>query len=105
LTAASRARPRQPGSRTHHEAALLTWVHRAELVWFAYEDAGYKHVPGLLAWRVATLFKSGLWPTPAMAPVELDVDRDHRALACDRSQLAPLERDHALTERLASNVP
>ena len=88
-----------------HEAALLARVHRAGLAWFAYEDAGYKHVPGLLAWRVATLFKSGLWPTPAMVPVEPDADRKHRALACYRSQLAPLERDHALAERLAANVP
>jgi len=88
-----------------HEAALLARVHRGRLAWFAYEDAGYKHVPGLLAWRVATLLKSGLWPTPAMVPVEPDADRKRPALACYRSQLAPLERDHALTERLNANVP
>ena len=75
------------------------------MAWFAYEDAGYKHLPGLLAWRVATLFKSGLWPTPAMIPVEPDADRKRRAFACYRSRVAPLERDHSLAERLAANVP
>jgi len=94
-----------PDHALTHEAALLVRTERTRLAWFVYEDAGYKHVPGLLAWRVATLFKSGLWPTPAMVPVELDTDRKHRALGCYRSQLAPLERDHALTERLAANVP
>jgi LmbE family N-acetylglucosaminyl deacetylase len=88
-----------------HEAALRVRDDRTGLTWFAYEDAGYKHLPGLLAWRVATLFKSGLWPTPAMVPVEPDAERKHRAFACYRSQVAPLERDHALTERLAANVP
>jgi LmbE family N-acetylglucosaminyl deacetylase len=94
-----------PDHSVTHEAALLARADRPGLTWFAYEDAGYKHLPGLLAWRVATLFKSGLWPTPAMVPVEPDVDRKHRAFACYRSQLAPLERDHALAERLAANVP
>ena len=94
-----------PDHALTHEAALLARAAPRGLAWFAYEDAGYKHLPGLLAWRVATLFKSGLWPTPAMVPVEPDADRKRRALACYRSQLAPLERDHALAERLAANVP
>ena len=25
---------------------------RPDLAWFAYEDAGYKHIPGMMAWRV-----------------------------------------------------
>ena len=40
--------------------------------WFCYEDTGYKHIPGLLAWRIAKLFRSGLWPTPAAVPVDVD---------------------------------
>jgi hypothetical protein len=28
-----------------------------------------------------------------------------RAIACYRSQVAPLERDHVLSERLDANVP
>ena len=37
----------------------------ADPAWFCYEDMGYKHIPGLLAWRVARLFVRGVWPTPA----------------------------------------
>ena len=35
-----------------------------ELPWYCYEDMGYQHIPGLLAWRVAQLFKAEIWPTP-----------------------------------------
>lgn len=77
----------------------------ADTVWFCYEDHGYKHIPGLLAWRVATLFKAGLWPTPAIVPVAPDPARKQAAVEAYRSQVPPLERDHALRERLAANVP
>ena len=94
-----------PDHGATHEAALLAQSARTGLMWLAYEDAGYKHLPGMLAWRVARLFKSGLWPTPAMVPVEVDEARKRRAFSCYRSQIPPLERDHTLTERLAANVP
>jgi LmbE family N-acetylglucosaminyl deacetylase len=94
-----------PDHAVTHAAALLARADRLGMTWFAYEDAGYKHLPGLLAWRVATLFKAGIWPTPAMVPVEPDANRKRRAFGCYRSQVAPLERDHALAERLAANVP
>ena len=48
--------------------------------WFCYEDHGYKHIPGLLAWRVTKLFKAGLWPTPAIVPVEPDMALKRRAI-------------------------
>lgn len=73
--------------------------------WFCYEDHGYKHLPGLLAWRIATLFKAGIWPTPAVVPVEPDMARKRAAIACYVSQLGPLERDHHLSARLDANVP
>ncbi len=92
-----------------HDAGLIA---RQELldegsriVWFGYEDHGYKHIPGLMAWRVTKLFKSGLWPTPAIVPVKPDMTRKRRAIACYVSQVPPLERDHALSERLDGNVP
>jgi len=92
-----------------HDAGLIA---RSELagsddapVWFCYEDHGYKHIPGLLAWRVATLFKAGIWPTPAIVPVDPDMTLKRRAIACYVSQVQPLERDHALSERLDANVP
>jgi LmbE family N-acetylglucosaminyl deacetylase len=74
-------------------------------VWFCYEDAGYKHLPGLLAWRVAKLFRSGLWPTPAVVPVVPDMAAKRRAIECYPSQLDPLEAEHLLGERLAANIP
>jgi LmbE family N-acetylglucosaminyl deacetylase len=73
--------------------------------WFCYEDAGYTHLPGLLAWRVARLFRSGLWPTPSIVPVVPDLAAKRAAIECYRSQLAPLRRDHLLDERLAAHVP
>jgi LmbE family N-acetylglucosaminyl deacetylase len=73
--------------------------------WFCYEEHGYKHIPGLLAWRVATLLKSGLWPTPAIVPIEPDMARKRSAIERYTSQIPPLEREHALSERLAANVP
>jgi LmbE family N-acetylglucosaminyl deacetylase len=73
--------------------------------WFVYEDHGYKHIPGILAWRVTKLFKAGLWPTPAVVSIEPDMERKRRAIAFYKSQGPPLERDHVLSERLAANVP
>lgn len=98
-----------PDHDATHDAALLV---RAELAgspgapsWFCYEDHGYKHLPGLLAWRVAKLFKAGVWPTPAIVPVEVDAARKRAAILLYASQVAPLERDHFLSRRLDANVP
>jgi LmbE family N-acetylglucosaminyl deacetylase len=88
-----------------HDAALLLRPRHREWSWFAYEDHGYKHLPGLLAWRVSKLFRAGLWPTPAMVPVASDPERKRQAIWCYASQVPPLEQDHALTERLDANVP
>jgi LmbE family N-acetylglucosaminyl deacetylase len=92
-----------------HDAGLIA---RSELIesgsdaaWFCYEDHGYKHIPGLLAWRVTKLFKSGLWPTPAIVPIQPDMAIKRDAIARYVSQVPPLERDHALSERLDANVP
>ena len=92
-----------------HDAGLLA---RAALgavgggpSWFCYEDAGYTHLPGLLAWRVAKLFRSGLWPTPAIVPVVPDPAAKRAAVECYRSQLVPLWDEHLLEERLEANVP
>ena len=88
-----------------HDAALLVRDRCQDVSWFAYEDHGYKHIPGILAWRVSKLFRAGLWPTPALVPVASDSERKRRAIWCYTSQIPPLERDHALTERLDANVP
>jgi LmbE family N-acetylglucosaminyl deacetylase len=88
-----------------HEAGLLVMARMPELSWFCYEDAGYKHIPGLLSWRVARLLRSGTWATPAIMPHDPDADRKRRAIYCYRSQIPPLEQDHALGARLDAQVP
>jgi LmbE family N-acetylglucosaminyl deacetylase len=77
----------------------------AGALWLCYEDAGYKHLPGLMAWRVSKLFRSGLWPTPAVVPVEPDIAAKRKAIYLYASQVGPLERDHLLSERLDANIP
>jgi LmbE family N-acetylglucosaminyl deacetylase len=88
-----------------HDAGMLLAARRADLTWFCYEDSGYKHIPGMLAWRIAKLFRSDLWPTPMVVPVLLDNDRKRAAIECYRSQLPPLDRDHALGARIDGSVP
>ncbi len=88
-----------------HEAAMIVRDRHPDLAWFCYEDHGYKHLPGILAWRVAKLFRSGRWPTPAIVPIDLDPEPKRKALWCYTSQLPPLQQDHALDNRLEANVP
>lgn len=94
-----------PDHVTTHDAAMIVRDRHPEWAWFAYEDQGYKHLPGLLAWRVSKLFRAAIWPTPAMVPASVDVTGKRRAIGCYRSQLTPLRRDHSLDERLDANVP
>lgn len=98
-----------PDHGVSHEAGLIV---RDEVLasggtqaWFCYEDSGYKHIPGILAWRVAKLFRSGLWPTPAVVPIRPDMEAKRAAVAMYKSQIPPLRRDHFLDERLSANVP
>jgi LmbE family N-acetylglucosaminyl deacetylase len=88
-----------------HEAGLIAREQRSDPAWFAYEDHGYKHLPGMLAWRVSKLFRAGLWPTPALVPIDLDESRKRQSIWCYTSQIPPLERDHALSERLDVHAP
>jgi len=88
-----------------HAACLLVRAGQPDREWFCYEDHGYKHLPGLLAWRVAKLLRSHPWPTPAIVPHVPDEERKRRAIWCYTSQIPPLERDHALTARVAGRVP
>jgi len=88
-----------------HEASLLVRAGQSAPAWFCYEDHGYKHIPGLLAWRVAKLLRSHPWPTPAIVPHVPDEERKRRAIWCYTSQIPPLEQDHALTSRMEGRVP
>lgn len=73
--------------------------------WFCYEDAGYKHLPGMLARRISTLVTGGLWPTPAVVPVRPDMEAKRIAIMAYVSQYGPLQRDMHLSEHLAANTP
>lgn len=85
-----------PDHATTHRACLLVRDRLTEPAWFCYEDTGYKHVPGVLAWRVSRLFAARTWPTP-VAPAVAEDDRLARAaLACYASQLRALQADWGL---------
>lgn len=94
-----------PDHDVTHRAARLLLDELSEPAWYCYEDAGYKHIPGLLAWRISGLFRAGWWPTPALVPLDDDLERKREALLAYASQLPPLRRDHLLDERLDANVP
>ncbi|HUY67311.1 MAG TPA: PIG-L family deacetylase [Acidimicrobiales bacterium] len=93
-----------PDHGTAHDAGMLVRRRMMSLAWFCYEDAGYAHLPGLLAWRVGKLFRAGIWPTPAVVPQQPDAERKRQAVWCYSSQIPPLEAEHALTPRLEANV-
>ena len=75
-----------------HEASLRVREEQPDREWFCYEDHGYKHIPGLLAWRVAKLLRSHPWPTPAIVPHVPDEERKRRAIWSYTSQIPPLEQ-------------
>lgn len=93
-----------------HDAAMLVRDRMADdagggPAWFCYEDTGYKHIPGLLAWRIARLFKRTAWPTPAAVPIEVDHERKLAAYACYPTQVAALEAEWALSVKLSAPAP
>jgi LmbE family N-acetylglucosaminyl deacetylase len=91
-----------PDHAATHEAARAVRERHPELAWFCYEDSGYKHIPGVLAWRVAQLFRSRIWPTPAAPPVDPGEERKLAAFACYASQVRALEADWQIGRKLAA---
>lgn len=88
-----------------HAAAMEVRRRLPEPAWFLYEDFGYKHIPGLLAWRVAQLFRRRQWPTPVALDVGDPTGADaakRRALAAYRSQVRALEADWQLEPKLVA---
>jgi LmbE family N-acetylglucosaminyl deacetylase len=95
-----------PDHVTTHDAARLVYDRRpGSWAWFCYEDGGYKHIPGMLARRVSQLFRAGIWPTPAVVPVDPGLAAKRAAVACYRTQIPPLDADHGLSARLDAAVP
>jgi LmbE family N-acetylglucosaminyl deacetylase len=71
--------------------------------WWLYEDHGYKHIPGLLAWRVSTLFRRGDWPTPMVtSATEEQCERRLTAIECYPTQLLALEDDWMISAKLGA---
>jgi LmbE family N-acetylglucosaminyl deacetylase len=92
-----------------HDAAMLLRDRMLEAgdpaAWFCYEDAGYKHIPGLLAWRVSKLFRRAVWPTPAAVPTIVDHARKLAAVACYPTQVKALEAEWAISTKLDAPAP
>lgn len=91
-----------PDHGATHEAAMLVREEYPEPSWFCYEDFGYKHIPGLLAWRVSQLFRTGVWPTPVAIGGDASDEAKHRALSHYVSQLRALEADWQLGPKLVA---
>jgi hypothetical protein len=70
-----------------------------------YENHGYKHIPGMLAWKISHLFRRGLWPTPVCPPTDPSETRKQAAIACYPTQLLALEDDWAIAAKLAAPAP
>jgi hypothetical protein len=54
---------------------------------------------------VSKLFRNGIWPTPAVIPLKVDMAAKRKAIACYTSQSEQLEQDQLLGEHLDANVP
>ena len=94
-----------PDHGATHDAAMLVRRRYLEPAWFGYEDFGYKHIPGLLAWRISRLFRAGIWPTPmAVGGVSGDEpdERKRRALARYHSQCRALDAEWQLEPKLVA---
>jgi LmbE family N-acetylglucosaminyl deacetylase len=91
-----------PDHGATHEAGLLVRERFPEPSWLCYEDSGYKHIPGMLAWRVSRLFRRRIWPTPVALATDGHDARKRAALDCYRSQLLALEADWQLGPKLVA---
>jgi LmbE family N-acetylglucosaminyl deacetylase len=95
-----------PDHDVTHRACMLARDHFGEAVsWWCYEDNGYKHIPGMLAWRVSKLFHKGIWPTPVCPPTDVSETRKQAAVGCYPTQLLALEDDWSIMAKLAAPAP
>jgi LmbE family N-acetylglucosaminyl deacetylase len=95
-----------PDHDVTHRACMLARTRLGDGVsWWCYEDNGYKHIPGMLAWRVSSLFRRQVWPTPVCPPTDPGEARKQSAIACYPTQLLALEDDWAIGAKLAAPAP
>jgi LmbE family N-acetylglucosaminyl deacetylase len=90
---------------THQACMLAREQLDTSVAWWCYEDHGYKHIPGLLAWRVSSLFRRKVWPTPVCPRVDPSEARKQQAVACYPTQLRALEDDWQIGVKLAAPAP
>jgi len=90
---------------THRACMLARERLDGDVSFWLYEDSGYKHIPGMLAWRVSTLFRRRLWPTPVCPVTTVSETRKQTAIACYPTQLRALEDDWAIGAKLAAPAP
>jgi LmbE family N-acetylglucosaminyl deacetylase len=90
---------------THRASMLARDRLDDDVSWWCYEDNGYKHIPGMLAWRVSSLFRKKIWPTPVCPPTDPSETRKQAAIACYPTQLLALEDDWAIGAKLAAPAP
>lgn len=90
---------------THRACMLARDRLDTHVAFWLYEDNGYKHIPGMLAWRVSSLFRRGDWPTPVCPPTHPSEQRKQAAIACYPTQLLALEDDWAIGAKLAAPAP
>jgi len=94
-----------PDHDVTHRAAMIVRDEIDEIPWFCYEDHGYKHIPGMLAWRVSQLFRAGVWPTPAAPPTDGSLEAKMAAVRCYPSQLRALNDDWQIADTLCAPAP
>ena len=95
-----------PDHDVTHRACMLARERLGnEVSFWCYEDNGYKHIPGMLAWRVSSLFRRRVWPTPVCPVTDPSEMRKQAAIACYPTQLLALEDDWAIGAKLAAPAP
>jgi LmbE family N-acetylglucosaminyl deacetylase len=90
---------------THRACMRVRHELRDDLEVWCYEDTGYKHIPGMLAWRIARLFRRNIWPTPVCPPVDPGNERKLAAVACYPSQIYALDDDWQIRAKLEAPAP
>jgi LmbE family N-acetylglucosaminyl deacetylase len=73
-----------------HDASALLVRRRPDLIWFAYADALYRQIPGLVAQRLQECEAAGLRLRAASLVVSDDTERKRAAVHSYRSQLRAL---------------
>jgi len=95
-----------PDHDVTHRACMRARDALGERVSFwCYEDNGYKHIPGMLAWRISTLFRQGIWPTPVCPTTDVTEKRKQAAIACYPTQMLALQDDWNIEPKLAAPAP